>query len=82
MIEIKPCRIEENGRRFYAACYPFINNRPVPAIAHCRYCAFCNHDDNEMCHGWKDTPQDAPLFCGPVCPKFELISSKQKVLAS
>jgi len=76
MIEIKPYRLEEKGRNVYAECYPYFNDRPVPEIAHCRYCTLFNSDENEICHGWKDAPQDAPLFCGPVCPKFDLVTSK------
>ncbi|MCL7489767.1 MAG: hypothetical protein M8357_16495, partial [Desulfobulbaceae bacterium] len=76
MIEIKPYGFEENGRKFYVECYPYINNKPVPAIAHCRHCSLCNPDENEICFGWQDNPEQAPLFCGPVCPKFDLVSSK------
>lgn len=80
MIEIKPYGFEENGKRFRVECYPFINNKPVSAIAHCRHCTLNNPDETEICYGWKDNPDEAPLFCGPVCPKFELVSGILNVL--
>jgi hypothetical protein len=80
MIEIKPYGFEENGKKYYAECFPYIDNIPIPAIAHCQHCTHYNTDENELCFGWKDNPQDAPLYCGPVCPKFELVSSTRRVL--
>lgn len=76
MIEIKPYGFIENGKTYYVECYPYINNQPVPSIAHCQYCSLYNPDENEICDGWKDAPDEAPLFCGPICHKFTLVSDK------
>ena len=78
-IKIMPHQWEESGRKHSAQCFPFVNGRPIHSIARCEYCALFKTDD-DICDGWKDAPNDTPLFCGPICPRFDLIPSKKKFI--
>ena len=80
IVEIKPHKWKEHGRNMHANCFPFINGRPIYSIADCSCCKLQNKNEDELCNGWKDTPDDAPLFCGPICPKFDLLNSKRKLI--
>ena len=80
-VEIKPHSWrDKGGRKYHADCYPFINGNPIPAVASCSNCKLQQKGDEEYCDGWKDNPEDAPLFCGPICPKFDLLESKRKLI--
>jgi len=78
-IQIKPRRWEENGTKYYADCYPYINDNPVPSINSCENCVKDNPNE-DYCDEWRDKVEEAPLFCGSICSKFELINSKRKFL--
>lgn len=75
MLEIKPHIWEEDGFNKKADCYPFVDGKPAPEIADCKFCKQ-DRPGNEFCNGWTENPGDAPLFCGPICPKFELIDTE------
>ena len=80
MIEIRSYQYTKNGRTFHAQCYPYVHGKPLPSIAHCRYCRLYDPREEEICLGWKDDPDSAPLFCGPVCSKFDLVDGKRRQL--
>lgn len=71
LIEIKPHSWIENEESYSADCYPFVEGKPEPKLADCCNC-FKYREGADYCDEWKDKPEDAPLFCGPICPEFEI----------
>jgi hypothetical protein len=49
------------------------------AIANCGYCKL-NNQTADFCDGWADNPSEAPLFCGPICPKFDLVDEMAETI--
>lgn len=79
LIEIRPHRWQDQTGQHSADCYPFIRGNPVPAIAGCEHCRnFVSPE--ETCLGWSAEPENAPLFCGPICPRFDLVAEKRELL--
>jgi hypothetical protein len=73
-IEIKSHTWKERGENHGADCFPFIDGKPRHDID----CQNCEHfrEGAEWCQGWIDDQDNAPMFCGPICPKFELSENK------
>lgn len=78
-IEIKPHNYEMGGHKMHAECFPFINGEPIYSINNCGNCSM-DAEDAEWCDGWVNDKDNAPIGCGSICPKFDLIESKKTML--
>jgi hypothetical protein len=78
-VDLLPRQWEDGTGKHSAQYYPHIFGNPVPAIAGCEHCKKFRGAE-ETCDGWALEPQNAPLFCGPVCPRFDLLDSKRELL--
>lgn len=78
-IEIKSHSYKIGETNYRADCYPFVNNKPISSIADCSFCKK-NNPEAEYCDGWIDEPENSPIFCGPICPRFDLVDSMVKLL--
>jgi len=68
------------GRRVVADYYPYINDNPIHSID-CEDCTmYVGGGGNIWCNAWKDDKSNTPLFCGPICNKFDLKYDKKKLL--
>ena len=79
-IEIRSHKWREYGENQSATYFPFINGKPIHSIADCEYCKLNSTNKNDICLGWKNDLDNAPLFCGPICNKFDLVESKRRLL--
>ena len=80
MLEIRSHRWTDKwGRKCAADYYPFVGDEPVDEIAGCEHCELYTRNA-DCCLGWRDNPQDAPLFCGPICLKFAPTAATQVIL--
>ena len=73
-VELLPRAREDESGKHKAKYYPHIFGNPIPAIAGCEHCKQFRGAE-ETCGGWALEPQNAPLFCGPVCPRFDLVDA-------
>lgn len=73
-LEILPHQwVNKLGSKCAAEYYPYIDGNPAPEIATCKACMFYNTNLKEgYCDAWRDEPENAPWFCGPICNKFTL----------
>lgn len=74
-VEFKPLT-EENADGSFSRSdiYPFVAGKPAPRLASCSMCTKYSDEESEqpsyICEGWRAEPDNAPLFCGPICDRF------------
>ena len=78
-LEIRPHSWTERGENYSARFYPFVNGEPCPELADCENCRL--YTGAEYCDGWIEEPDNAPMFCGPICDRFDPVPERVQQFA-
>lgn len=74
-VEFMPhTEVNRDGSKSHSDIYPFVAGKPAPSLASCSMCTKYSDEESEqpnyICEGWRAEPDNAPLFCGPICDRF------------